>query len=118
MWSSVLRALIQGFFILTLATSAHLFGGAHNDESVEYGVVNIVLDSIKLLILICFPIGIAIFMIMQKNKLPTEEFILKYGTVYGQVRVESKVSDMPLWNPTIFLTKRLLIALATAAFNP
>lgn len=25
---------------------------------------------------------------------------------------------MPLWHPTIFLVKRLLIALATASFNP
>ena len=83
MWSSVLRALFQGFFILTLATSGHLFVDNDHDDRLESRLLDQIINSIKLIILIIFPIGIAIFMIMQKTKLSTDEFMLKYGTVYG-----------------------------------
>ena len=80
---------------------------------VTYGIVIIV----QVIVVATLPIGVTLFLYREKANLMTEIFIERYGTLYTNLRVYTKVSNLPLWNPGLFMFKRFLIAMATVALT-
>jgi len=69
------------------------------------------------LVIAALPVGVTLFLYREKANLMKETFIERYGSIYTNLRVETKLSNLPLWNPAMFMFKRFIIASATVMFN-
>ena len=132
MWSSVFRSLIQGYLIATLMTFNQLkvldFNASPKEsqgrqlaaeEEVESEFKNGTLAEnivtvFKVALLICLPVFSIVYLQFRRGRLRKKRFREKFGTLYSSVRIHLLDGSIwPLWNVSIFLFVRLIIAWLT-----
>ena len=107
MWSSVLRSLTTGYFLICLKT----FGLVKNLGELDLGAIVIFIVSMGIVVI--FPIFCNNFLKSNINNLDNPVFIAKYGTLIENVKIPKNNEKKTYLTVVIFLIKRLLIALVT-----
>jgi len=66
---------------------------------------------VSIIIILSLPIFSIMF--LKKRKSDLENIQEQFGSLFLNLRIHSKMSDVPLWNSTIFFTRRIMIGLVT-----
>ena len=67
---------------------------------------------VKLILIVGMPVGAIIILKKLKDGLLKPEIKASYSTLYQNIKI-SGYTDLPLYNTSLFLTKRMCIALLT-----
>jgi len=107
MWSSVLRSIMQGYFLSTYSQlelwNVQKFHTSQNLIQIYFSIF----------LAFTFPILVTKILMKNKNKLEDKSFFTKYGSLYENLRRTKTADKNNMYWVTIFLFKRLMLALIT-----
>ena len=86
MWTSILRSLITGYFVISLTTLQQAGNLVELDLKAKIMCIG------NLFIVVLFPIVCYVFLKTNLNYLETPKLKLKYGTLYENVYVRNNKS--------------------------
>ena len=105
MYNSVIRGLLEAYFLMSIAAVYQL---SNSDFDKEGGKMNFILGLVALIYLVAFPIISLRYLLKNRDKLETPAIRLRYGSLYQNVDPSRPVA---LRFTMYFCVRRLAFAL-------
>jgi len=65
------------------------------------------------LMILALPIGTIVLLKKLKKNNKLDKMTERYGTLYTNINIHTKISILPLWNMTFFFSRRIVVAIVT-----